>query len=768
MKVLVTVICAVLIVIGCTGQEAKPNSTIQVTPSVPPASNIATIPTSTIIPSQTLKPTTQPTQVPAKGTIVPTQSPEFARTPTPIPDPTATPPPKQSLAPEPTATPTEVPLSTPTPAPTPTFLPTVTPTLEPIVPYDGPLFDTHLHLGFKVRKGRFETAHALCGYLEEKKVDWAIAFYPTQPTSDPNRVPSNQVIRDARTCVAFLIHPLNPSKDKEFFGSFVEGLYGEQELRSLLEPEGMFQGVGELSMNLGALGGLSYEHPAVNTVFQVVNEMGGTVMIHPPDGRSGPPDLHNLERSIRQYPNINFLIHTSKDWAFYMKAHVFPLMARYPNLYFTLDVSKFLQTPGNASLMFRNQDSGQFLADVESIGFDSMLKQAVESALPMFDKYPDRIMWGTDLGIPWHYDAAVQDVVFSISRRLIAHLPTQVQEPYAYGNALRVFGPYFEAKSGNSERTTIIATPAPRPTPNSTLTPTLTPMAVAAIATKTPELAAICSFDEPERRLSCHVEGQSGGQLKWTSNVSTRGAGTETYEVTFGWGEFFDEIQVQVEECDGSNCSLATTTFDVELQPRGDCPTDFTGWFTTFPLPNLSDIYEVGPPGRILDNDYKGHGYFRVPNGQNLVNVRMPIDATLYAGSVYLEPDEPQYLLFFRTACEGLWFLFDHIREPVRGIAELFPDDPPVNDSGTYEVGPLEMKEGDLLGTSIGTLADGNAFVDFGVDDDFGRLPTPQHPNAHGRFLSAVCIYKFFDPDIAAYLKSVEHPQSVAEEGLCP
>ena len=83
-------------------------------------------------------------------------------------------------------------------------------------------------------------------------------------------------------------------------------------------------------------------------------------------------------------------------------------------------------------------------------------------------------------------------------------------------------------------------------------------------------------------------------------------------------------------------------------------------------------------------------------------------------------------------------------------------------------VGPLDMKEADLVATSIGTLANGNASVDFGVNDDFGRLPTPQHPNAHGRFLSAVCIYTFFDPETAAYLKSVEHLGLLAEEGFCP
>ncbi|MBC8281080.1 MAG: hypothetical protein H8E48_09875 [Chloroflexi bacterium] len=282
------------------------------------------------------------------------------------------------------------------------------------------------------------------------------------------------------------------------------------------------------------------------------------------------------------------------------------------------------------------------------------------------------------------------------------------------------------------------------------------------------ELRIVCSFDEPERWVSCQAEGQGGRKFTWTSSVSTGSSFGETYKRGFRWGEFLSEIQVQAEDCSGSECVRAETTLKLEMKPRGNCPADFTGWFTTFPLPNLSDIYEVGPPGRILVDDYKGHGYFRVPNGQNVVDVRMPINATLHAGSVYLEPDEPQYLLLYQTECEGLSFRFDHVREPVPAIANLFTDNPPVGDSSTYDVGPLEMKEGDLVGTSIGTLSDGNAFLDFGVSDSLKRLPTPQHPNAHGRFLTDVCLYTFFDAEIEAYLRSVVHTGLEAEEALCP
>ena len=371
--------------------------------------------------------------------------------------------------------PTPTPELLPTAAfPSPTPLYRATPTSEPKSLYEGPLFDTHLHLGFRVRKDRFETAEALCGYLEGKKVGWAIAFYQTPPTEDLNRIPSNQVIRNARNCAVFLIHPLNPSRDKELFSSFVEGLYSEHELRSLLEPQGLFQGVGELSMNLGRLRGLTYGNHAMNIVFEVVNEMGGIVMIHPPDGRhtASPPDLHSLETSIRRYPDITFLIHTSFDWASYVKEHVFPLMDMYPNVYFTLDVAKFLQGPGHSGLMFRNQDSEQFLSDIESIGFDSMLEQAVERALPLFERYPDRIMWGTDLGYSWHYEEAVQGVVFEMSRRFIGKLPDRFQKPYAYDNALRVFAPYLGPDPSTPEQTTIPATSTPTPTHTPTPVPT--------------------------------------------------------------------------------------------------------------------------------------------------------------------------------------------------------------------------------------------------------------------------------------------------------
>ena len=240
-----------------------------------------------------------------------------------------------------------------------------------------------------------------------------------------------------------------------------------------------------------------------------------------------------------------------------------------------------------------------------------------------------------------------------------------------------------------------------------------------------------------------------------------------TYEETFEWGHFFDEIQVQLEECNGSDCSVATTTLEVELLARGDCPEDFTGWFKNFVLDSVDLVTDVGPPVRLPD---EAGGYFRVTQGQNDLDVRLPIDATLTTGSRFLHPgtsgvSEVQYGLDFRTKCEGLRFGIGHLADLVDEISELFTTEQ-TEDTKVVDLPPLEFQAGDLLATAIGFRIDGNSFVGFGVNDDFLRMPTSKEPLFH----NAVCYYGFFPPDIASDLlsKTVPHTSEQVEEGICP
>ncbi len=282
------------------------------------------------------------------------------------------------------------------------------------------------------------------------------------------------------------------------------------------------------------------------------------------------------------------------------------------------------------------------------------------------------------------------------------------------------------------------------------------------------ELAALCTFDEPLRRLSCQASGHSDSRLTWTTSLDSSFKTGPTYEKSLDWGQYVQQISVQLEECKGSACSITTTTVDVQLIARGDCPEDFTGWFNSFVLDSVDFVTEVGPPARIIGSDYEAGGYFRVTQGNNDLDVRIPIDSTLISGSRHLASSAPgvfevQYGLNFRTGCEGLRFAIGHLADPVNEISSLFTKEP-TEDSNEIDLPPLEFEAGDLLATAIGFRADGNAFVGFGVYDDFLRVPTAQTPS----FYNATCYYNFFRLDISSDLLDKTTYHEPSEEGVCP
>jgi hypothetical protein len=287
------------------------------------------------------------------------------------------------------------------------------------------------------------------------------------------------------------------------------------------------------------------------------------------------------------------------------------------------------------------------------------------------------------------------------------------------------------------------------------------------------ELVASCIFDNVEHYLNCEALGGRGGSLTWSSNVP--GMGTDfgsTYSRQLEWGLVLDEISVDLEECVGSECTTVTNNLDLDLQPRGSCPSTFDGWFTTFPLNEIGEIIEVEAAARLIGATFEQPGVFRLPYGQNNVEVRLPINATLAYGLKYStvsnlnnanpeEVPELQYGLRFQTECEGLWFTIDHMQTLTPQLTSYFDDLPVESNATTKKIGPLVMQEGDLVGTTIGFPIDGNAFVAFGIFDEYERVPT-----AGPDFLNAVCFYDFFSSDIAAQLRAQTVDRWPVAEGL--
>lgn len=230
-------------------------------------------------------------------------------------------------------------------------------------------------------------------------------------------------------------------------GAFVRGEYTEAVLRGYLAPKGAFQGVGEIPMYTPDTQVITIESPYMQTVLRALNEMKGIVMIHPPEGpRTGRTmELAEIEPVIRQYSDTTFLFHNGFPT---FDRLVLPLMSRYPNVYFSMDVGIWLfSIEGKGGFLLSPEGVGsgsadRFLADVERVGRDQLLEEGLRKSLERLRQHPDRIMWGTDRSEPWNFEERATELIIEMSRQFIARLPLEVQEAYAFRNAQRVFGRY--------------------------------------------------------------------------------------------------------------------------------------------------------------------------------------------------------------------------------------------------------------------------------------------------------------------------------------
>lgn len=158
-------------------------------------------------------------------------------------------------------------------------------------------------------------------------------------------------------------------------------------------------------------------------------------------------------------------------------------------------------------------------------------------------------------------------------------------------------------------------------------------------------------------------------------------------------------------------------------------------------------IEKIGPPGRKTESGFKTHSavFFAGPN----VELKAPFDVELFEGSKYLEQGKVQYLLHFNGPCQ-LKLNLDHVSDPGKEIADLFPGEPAVEDSRTNMVGPFYLKKGDNIGKTSG-----NALVksfDLGLYDlsktNYLRND-PEYKNrdefSAWKFWNAVCPFDYYD-----------------------
>ena len=172
-------------------------------------------------------------------------------------------------------------------------------------------------------------------------------------------------------------------------------------------------------------------------------------------------------------------------------------------------------------------------------------------------------------------------------------------------------------------------------------------------------------------------------------------------------------------------------------------------------ITDLTKVNLIQPPGSIVANGIlKTHSFIQLIGK---APVYAPTDAQLYAGAYYVEENKPQYVLFFEVTSD-VFFIFDHIEEPVAKIVAAFPATPK-SDTRTDYINPtIQFAAGELVGYTTGT--------NLGRTWDFGvyNSAKPNHLNQStpagiqplfSRDLIADCPYDYFTSSLRAQYRSL-------------
>lgn len=182
---------------------------------------------------------------------------------------------------------------------------------------------------------------------------------------------------------------------------------------------------------------------------------------------------------------------------------------------------------------------------------------------------------------------------------------------------------------------------------------------------------------------------------------------------------------------------------------------------------DIAKVTSVLYPGQARGGQYKPHGGFRLDNSNNdAVEVRAPMDAKLVDGSRYIEQNEHQFLLDFKSDC-GVDFRFDHLltlSPKLQAEVDKLPT-PQKDDSRTTNFKrQISVKAGEVIATAVGFPQTHNVSFDFGVYDT--RQPNDAskesaymaaHPdvNNNNQLKYAVCWFDYLPKSDATKLKAL-------------
>lgn len=312
-------------------------------------------------------------------------------------------------------------------------VPLFNPTLTYPDMYNGPLYATSEQIGdgYPIEK-YFKN-------LDRNGINYFIGFFALSGTQNRSMLNNysglgyivNAVQKYPKRIIPFFNPGMGGDEVEPLVGKKLTALYSSALTSSKeIVGSGIIKGFGEIETQ-------EWNFPHNDARIIELIKLAGAhkihVMFHPVASKIG-----DVKKLVAAYPNTTFLIHMYRSDLDKSRDALIKIIKAHNNIYFSIDAAHIAHYDGN-DMLYEHTKSSKFIADFDA-KYDTMLKSAVSDYTPLVNAVPTKVMWGTEAGPEYSFDAAVYDRLIKISRDLIGRLPLEHQEGVGYKNALRVFG----------------------------------------------------------------------------------------------------------------------------------------------------------------------------------------------------------------------------------------------------------------------------------------------------------------------------------------
>lgn len=282
---------------------------------------------------------------------------------------------------------------------------------------DGKWFETHVHLETDTAMENYESI------MDKYDIGCSLSFVYMNPEdpADSMEILTEDYNGDLNRLIPFFFTTPETPEDANI-----------DDVKNIVdEVSDYFFGHGELAFYREPFKQSSLLDENWQKIFEYSDEHDFFIMIH----LRGTEQVDELEQTLQKYPNAKVLLHGPE-----LNKQLPGLLQKYENLYFTLDTATLLMESGNPPQVLMYSEGGEdAFFNALNIRKAYILSNSYNKWLPVIEAAPDKVFWGTDAALEWHFSEEAYKQLMDVSNKFIEMLPEQYRDGYKYKNAERVF-----------------------------------------------------------------------------------------------------------------------------------------------------------------------------------------------------------------------------------------------------------------------------------------------------------------------------------------